>query len=396
MISVYDKPAPTFQLFWMGGFEGACHINSLRLRLDMVASTQHHLYVDSDYARLRDAARPQPAVLDRSPGSHAAAWQRESIPKLAQSGWKRGGSAGSGHRGSLLYPMFLAPASGSGSCPRRRGLAPLYEVLRMGMGRTNAYSKSFRLGLIVVDEIIQECRLTVDTAHGPIATGDPDGGQCSFIALDQNLHRLPATDRYGILRQRIQQKSLCRKTASAGLSDRTDGRPSLALRRAPRREVNIGITKPFWFWNPIAGVLPDRTLGRWTVKRQLTDEPKPADTPSNLSTPSPYMRKHGDWPRWGHHGRPLGSSTRRFPAGCHFHPSRYPRRNVYVAEPCTNSGRDADLLRGSQPPGQPPRQADRGKPHRRTPAECLVSTSLHRNLVRFGRTAVLVRQAASR
>ena len=43
-----------FRSFWMGGFEGACHINSLGRRLDMVAATQHDLYVDEDYARLSE------------------------------------------------------------------------------------------------------------------------------------------------------------------------------------------------------------------------------------------------------------------------------------------------------------------------------------------------------
>jgi len=66
----------------------------------------------------------------------------------------------------------------------------------------------------------------------------------------------------------------------------------------PRREVNIGITKPFVLWNRVAGGLLDRALGRWAIKRQLTDEPKSADAPSNLFTPSPYTREHGDWTRW--------------------------------------------------------------------------------------------------
>jgi len=55
MIDGCDKPSPRFESFWMGGFEGACHINSLGRRLDMVTATQHDRYADSDYARLRDA-----------------------------------------------------------------------------------------------------------------------------------------------------------------------------------------------------------------------------------------------------------------------------------------------------------------------------------------------------
>jgi len=55
MISGHDKPSPHFESFWMGGFEGACHINSLGQRLDMVAATHHDRYVECDYARLLDA-----------------------------------------------------------------------------------------------------------------------------------------------------------------------------------------------------------------------------------------------------------------------------------------------------------------------------------------------------
>jgi len=43
-----------FKSYWMAGFEGATHINSTGKRLDMVASTQHDIQVDSDYAMLRD------------------------------------------------------------------------------------------------------------------------------------------------------------------------------------------------------------------------------------------------------------------------------------------------------------------------------------------------------
>jgi beta-glucosidase/6-phospho-beta-glucosidase/beta-galactosidase len=42
-----------FSSFWMAGFESACHINRRRQRLDMIASTQHDRFVESDYAKLR-------------------------------------------------------------------------------------------------------------------------------------------------------------------------------------------------------------------------------------------------------------------------------------------------------------------------------------------------------
>src|SRR5690606_8148594 len=42
-----------FQSFWMGGFESACHINSARCRLDMIAVTHHDRCADEDYALLR-------------------------------------------------------------------------------------------------------------------------------------------------------------------------------------------------------------------------------------------------------------------------------------------------------------------------------------------------------
>src|SRR4051812_24651291 len=41
-----------FQSFWMGGFEGACHIDQSGQRVDMIAGTQHDKQVDNDYAML--------------------------------------------------------------------------------------------------------------------------------------------------------------------------------------------------------------------------------------------------------------------------------------------------------------------------------------------------------
>jgi beta-glucosidase/6-phospho-beta-glucosidase/beta-galactosidase len=47
-------PEPAlFRSFWMGGFEGACHINRFNTRLDMIASTQHDVQAASDYRLLR-------------------------------------------------------------------------------------------------------------------------------------------------------------------------------------------------------------------------------------------------------------------------------------------------------------------------------------------------------
>lgn len=42
-----------FRSFWMGGFESACHINTMGVRLDMLEATQHDRFVASDYAALR-------------------------------------------------------------------------------------------------------------------------------------------------------------------------------------------------------------------------------------------------------------------------------------------------------------------------------------------------------
>ncbi len=46
------RPA-IFSSFWMGGFESACHINRKHNRLDMMAATQHDVFAEADYARLR-------------------------------------------------------------------------------------------------------------------------------------------------------------------------------------------------------------------------------------------------------------------------------------------------------------------------------------------------------
>src|SRR4051812_30116542 len=44
---------PLFPSFWMAGFEAAYHINSQGVRLDMLASTQHDVQAENDYALLR-------------------------------------------------------------------------------------------------------------------------------------------------------------------------------------------------------------------------------------------------------------------------------------------------------------------------------------------------------
>jgi len=46
-----DSP---FRSFWMGGFECSTHINSVGLRLDMIAAVEHDLFCAADYRRLRD------------------------------------------------------------------------------------------------------------------------------------------------------------------------------------------------------------------------------------------------------------------------------------------------------------------------------------------------------
>lgn len=42
-----------FRSFWMGGFESACHTNRAGQCLDMLATTQHDLQAEADYALLR-------------------------------------------------------------------------------------------------------------------------------------------------------------------------------------------------------------------------------------------------------------------------------------------------------------------------------------------------------
>ena len=42
-----------FRSFWMGGFEGACHINRANTRLDLLAATQHDVLAASDYRLVR-------------------------------------------------------------------------------------------------------------------------------------------------------------------------------------------------------------------------------------------------------------------------------------------------------------------------------------------------------
>lgn len=62
--------------FWMGGFESACHINSHRCRVDMVALTQHDRLADLDYALIaehgllvaRDGARWH--LIEQTPGRY--------------------------------------------------------------------------------------------------------------------------------------------------------------------------------------------------------------------------------------------------------------------------------------------------------------------------------------
>src|SRR5947209_2103423 len=44
-----SSEAKLFQSFWMGGFESACQINTLGVRIDMLAATQHDVQVREDY-----------------------------------------------------------------------------------------------------------------------------------------------------------------------------------------------------------------------------------------------------------------------------------------------------------------------------------------------------------
>ena len=47
--------ASLFRSFWLGGYEGACHINRFGTRLDMIASTQHDVQAAGDYRLAREA-----------------------------------------------------------------------------------------------------------------------------------------------------------------------------------------------------------------------------------------------------------------------------------------------------------------------------------------------------
>lgn len=65
-----------FSSFWMAGFESACHINRQRVRLDMIAATQHDRFAREDYARLvrvgirtvRDTVRWH--LIEQTPGTY--------------------------------------------------------------------------------------------------------------------------------------------------------------------------------------------------------------------------------------------------------------------------------------------------------------------------------------
>jgi beta-glucosidase/6-phospho-beta-glucosidase/beta-galactosidase len=50
-----SDPSQLFRSFWMGGFEGACHINRSSTRLDLIAATQHDLQVSADYRLVKSA-----------------------------------------------------------------------------------------------------------------------------------------------------------------------------------------------------------------------------------------------------------------------------------------------------------------------------------------------------
>ena len=39
----------------MGGFEGACHVNRMNTRLDLIAATQHDVLAASDYRLMNGA-----------------------------------------------------------------------------------------------------------------------------------------------------------------------------------------------------------------------------------------------------------------------------------------------------------------------------------------------------
>lgn len=69
-----DCPPALFKSFWMGGFESATHINKYGTRLDLIATTQHDVLVNQDYALMkaagmsvvRDAARWH--LIEQKPG----------------------------------------------------------------------------------------------------------------------------------------------------------------------------------------------------------------------------------------------------------------------------------------------------------------------------------------
>jgi beta-glucosidase/6-phospho-beta-glucosidase/beta-galactosidase len=48
-----SDPSQLFRSFWMGGFEGACHINRSGTRLDLIAATQHDVQAAADYRLVR-------------------------------------------------------------------------------------------------------------------------------------------------------------------------------------------------------------------------------------------------------------------------------------------------------------------------------------------------------
>lgn len=92
-----------YRSFWMGGFEGADHLNGEGLPLDMAAANGHHLHFESDYA---DAARL---------GLRSV---RESI------GWRLG-EAGAG-RYRLARAVAMAQAA------RRQGVQLLWTLMHYG------------------------------------------------------------------------------------------------------------------------------------------------------------------------------------------------------------------------------------------------------------------------
>ena len=49
-----SQPDNLFDSFWIAGFESACHVNSLKERVDMTAGVQHDTHALSDYLMLRE------------------------------------------------------------------------------------------------------------------------------------------------------------------------------------------------------------------------------------------------------------------------------------------------------------------------------------------------------